>query len=343
VCSAPTAAATATEDVPVPGGSAALSRLLGIDPPPDRGRFIYEITRLIYDNPEGRRPEAVRYIEWLRQPPGRKREVRPAPDRAATDSIPVPLTADVWGDAIFHRRLAREELVSAIVADRSASLLCHGLAPLDDQTLQYFADHPALLSRIYDRSAPAFAAFSSSLRVRANRVVPPTERDDVVAMWEAVVGEKMTRAGSIHPAAAGHERRTRRGALRHHRSARRTAPRVCPGILDPRRRRASGSFQDAGHRRHQRVSRVARPYDAVQPVVVRSRHDAGADRGRRQWHACRTELARFLDARLLGCRRARGCGAAAAERRRTSRWMRRGWRTRLDRPMSGSAPSASNR
>ena len=195
VLSAPAAAATvAVEDVPVPGGSAALSRSLGIDPVPDRGRFIYEITRLIYDNPEGRRPEAERFLQWLRQPAGRKRETRPAPDRAATDSIPVPLAADVWSDAIFHRRVARDELVSAIIADRSASLLCHGLAPLDDQTLQYFADHPALLSRIYERSAPAFAAFSSSLHVRANRVVPPTERDDVVAMWEAVVGEKVTRA-----------------------------------------------------------------------------------------------------------------------------------------------------
>jgi hypothetical protein len=193
--SAPAAAATvAVEDVPVPGGSAALARSLGIDPAPDRGRFIYEITRLIYDNPEGRRPEADRYLQWLRQPAGRKRENRPAPDRAATDVIPVPLSADVWSDAIFHRRVARDELVSAILADRAASLLCHGLAPLDDQTLQYLADHPALFSRIYDRSAPIFAAFSSSLRVRANRVVPPTERDDVVARWEAVVGEKVTRA-----------------------------------------------------------------------------------------------------------------------------------------------------
>src|SRR5439155_7700193 len=60
-----------------------------------------------------------------------------------------------------------------------------------------FADHPALLSRIYERSAPTFAAFSSSLRVRATRVVPPTERDDVVAMWEAVVGEKVTRADRL--------------------------------------------------------------------------------------------------------------------------------------------------
>ena len=95
------------EDVPVPGGSVALAHTLGIDPPPDRGRFMYEITRLIYDNPEGRHAEADRYLQWLRQPAGRKRENRPAPDRTATDVIPVPLSADVWSDAIFHRTHAR--------------------------------------------------------------------------------------------------------------------------------------------------------------------------------------------------------------------------------------------
>jgi hypothetical protein len=189
------AAAVAVEDVPVPGGSEALARALGIEPAPDRGRFLYEITRLIYDNPEGRRAESERFLQMLRQPAGRgKRVERPTPDRAATDFVPVPLSADVWSDAVFHRRVARDELVTAIIADRLASFLCHGLAALDDQTLQFFADHPLLLTRIYERSAPAFAAFSSGLRVRANRVVPPSERDDVVAMWEAVVGEKVTRA-----------------------------------------------------------------------------------------------------------------------------------------------------
>jgi hypothetical protein len=191
----PAAAAVAVEDVPVPGGSEALARALGIDPAPDRGRFLYEITRLIYDNPEGRRPEADRFLQLLRQPVGRgKRAERPTPDRALTDLVPVPLSADVWSDAIFHRRVARDELVTAIIADRLASFLCHGLAALDDQTLQFFADHPVLLTKIYERSAPAFASFSSSLRVRANRLVPPSERDDVVAMWETVVGEKVTRA-----------------------------------------------------------------------------------------------------------------------------------------------------
>jgi hypothetical protein len=189
------AAAVAVEDVPVPGGSQALARALGIEPAPDRGRFLYEITRLIYDNPEGRRPETEQFLQMLRQPAGRgKRADRPIPDRAATDVVPVPLGADVWSDAIFHRRVARDELVMAIISDRLASFLCHGLAALDDQTLQFFADHPALLTKIYERSASTFAAFSSSLRVRANRVVPPSERDDVVAMWEAVVGEKVTRA-----------------------------------------------------------------------------------------------------------------------------------------------------
>jgi hypothetical protein len=190
------AAAVAVEDVPVPGGSGALAHALGIEPAPDRGRFLYEITRLIYDNPEGRRPEAERFLQMLRQPAGGrgKRADRPTPDRALTDLVPVPLGADVWSDAIFHRRVARDELVMAIVADRLASLLCHGLTALDDQTLQFFADHPALLTKIYERSASTFAAFSSGLRVRANRVVPPSERDDVVAMWEAVVGEKVTRA-----------------------------------------------------------------------------------------------------------------------------------------------------
>ena len=123
VRSAPAGAATATEDVPVPGGSAALSRLLGIDPPPDRGRFLYEITRLIYDNPEGRRPEADRYIQWLRQPPGRKREVRPAPDRAATDSIPVPLTADVWADVCLLKPIrSRLSLADAAYAAMKAAI-----------------------------------------------------------------------------------------------------------------------------------------------------------------------------------------------------------------------------
>src|ERR1019366_3380255 len=55
-------AAAGSEDVPVPGGTAALAQVLGIDPVPDRGRFIYEVTRLLYNAPEGRKPTAEAYL-----------------------------------------------------------------------------------------------------------------------------------------------------------------------------------------------------------------------------------------------------------------------------------------
>ena len=56
------AAATVSEDVPLPGGTAALAQALGIDPVPERGRFIHELTRLLYNTPEGRRTTADAYL-----------------------------------------------------------------------------------------------------------------------------------------------------------------------------------------------------------------------------------------------------------------------------------------
>src|SRR3954468_3384396 len=52
------AAAAVSEDVPVPGGTASLAQSLGIDPAPDRGRFVYDVSRLLYNSPEGRKPTA---------------------------------------------------------------------------------------------------------------------------------------------------------------------------------------------------------------------------------------------------------------------------------------------
>ncbi|MBI3491010.1 MAG: hypothetical protein HY047_04350 [Acidobacteria bacterium] len=187
-----TAAVAVSEDVPVPGGTAEFARALGIDPVPDRARFLFELSRLIYDNPEGRKLGAEAFLQSLRV-----RTARGMPNVAVLDPrkaelVPVPLTADVWSDAIFHRRVPREELITSIVADRTATLICHGLISLDDDTLAYLADHSSILSRLAERAAPAFAAFSSGLRIRANRVVPPG-RDEAVGLWEAVTQEKVTR------------------------------------------------------------------------------------------------------------------------------------------------------
>lgn len=115
------AAVTASEDVQLPGGTVALSRALGVEVVPDRGRFLFEITRLMYDTPEGRRPSADAFLQALRQPAPRGRREAPAPDTQPAELVPVPLTVDLWSSAIFHRKVPREELVTAIIADRAAA------------------------------------------------------------------------------------------------------------------------------------------------------------------------------------------------------------------------------
>jgi len=191
------AARVISQDVPVPGGVAALAHALAIDPVPDRGRFLSETTRLLYETAEIRDPAARSFLQAVRQ--SSKRGVPLAlvipptgSPPAASDLVPIPLGADIWSDAIFRRRVPRDELVLTILADRQASLLCHGLAALDDDTLEFFANHPDLLSRLYERSAPIFAAFAGSVRVRDNRVVPPGDADAAL-LWEAVTAEHVTR------------------------------------------------------------------------------------------------------------------------------------------------------
>src|SRR5262249_45235944 len=148
---------------------------LGIDPAPDRGRFMSEITRLVHENPAGRKASTIAFLQALALQQTRGTHATPpvGADPAPDALVPVPLRADVWSHAIFHRKVAREDLVAAIIADHTASLLCHGLGSLDDATLQFIAEHSSILTRLAERSAQAFGVFSDSLHVHGNRVVPP--------------------------------------------------------------------------------------------------------------------------------------------------------------------------
>ena len=71
-------------------------------------------------------------------------------------------------------------------------MLCYGLAALDDETLQYLAEHPAVLTEIHVLGAAPFAAFADSVRVQGGRIVPPGG-DEAIPLWEAVIGESVTR------------------------------------------------------------------------------------------------------------------------------------------------------
>jgi hypothetical protein len=116
------------------------------------------------------------------------------------DVVPVPLSAAVWSDAILQRKVPPVELFAAILADDRAVLLCHGLAGLDDLTLQYLTENPTILRGLYKQAA-VFSAFGSSLRIRDGRVVTPGEgvqAEAARAVWEDVVEAKTTEPASIH-------------------------------------------------------------------------------------------------------------------------------------------------
>ena len=135
------AAASPVEDIPLPASVVALADRLGIDAAHDRANFIRDIARLLYTNLDSKPPVLVAASR----------------DREATEpalfSVPVPLPAAIWSRAIFHHTVPVDQLIVAILSDRRATLLCRGLAGLDDETLEYFAEHPVVLTYIYEHAA----------------------------------------------------------------------------------------------------------------------------------------------------------------------------------------------
>jgi hypothetical protein len=190
-----TAESSVSEDVPVPGGTAALAKALEIDPVPDRARFAAELARIIYDDTKERRTFARSKFRQL----GAYLETFDLQSRntvrvdAQFERVPVPLPSVVWSD-VLRRPVDPAHLFAIVMSDAGAAFLVHGLAAVDDETLQFFVDHPAAVRQLYERGAPAFATFAAHLQVHANRVVVPGG-DQAVPLWEALVGEKAGRPG----------------------------------------------------------------------------------------------------------------------------------------------------
>jgi hypothetical protein len=179
------AASSNVVDAPVAPAVAALAARIGLDPVRDAARFVPEITRVLYSPGEGKQP----LLELLRSQRGGAL-VAPAASAGAV-RVPLPLTAETWSRAIFKRPVAENALLTTILADRRAALVCRGLFGLDDETLDYFANHPLLLTLIYEQGAPAFGAFADAFHVAGGRVVP-RGGDKVAALWEAVLREPLS-------------------------------------------------------------------------------------------------------------------------------------------------------
>jgi hypothetical protein len=189
-----------SEDVPVPGGTAALAKAIGLEAVPDRARFAAELARIVYDDTKGRRKHAdsrfrrlVAYFETLERSEFASSRGEAISVGAPIERVPIPLPAAVWSD-VLRRPVAPARLFAAVMSDAAAALLVHGLAALDDETLEFFVDHPAVVRQLYERGAPAFAGYASHLNVRGNRVAVPGG-DRAASLWEALVGEKTGQPG----------------------------------------------------------------------------------------------------------------------------------------------------
>jgi hypothetical protein len=159
--------------VPVTRSVGAVAERLGMDVDRDRARFTSEIIRRLYSPPASRRIAL---------------DLSVSPRATAESSVAlvdVPLTPEIWSAAIFRRPISSDHLLASILLDRRAALLCRALGAADDDTLAFYAEHPALLAFIYERAPGTFAAFANSLRVRdGHLVVPggaPAER-----LWQSV-------------------------------------------------------------------------------------------------------------------------------------------------------------
>lgn len=264
------------EDILVPGGSAALAGALGIDPVPERARFVPELVRVVWAAPEGKSAAsdtlrarliahldiASRFRDALvaaeRPGPGggsgvslnhagqktdRERlqrlfdiiglklqqknkrfsvvqtDTREATERRqmltsmgveladivsrlnqgesvhlelSGEGVPLALETQTWSSAVFQRSIRTDDLFAEVMRDRSASLLSLGLAALDRETLQFVAEQPALMRRLYEQDAAVFAAFAGGLRIRRGAVITPGGAA-ATSLWEAVLETPVTR------------------------------------------------------------------------------------------------------------------------------------------------------
>jgi hypothetical protein len=144
----------------------------------DRSRVLLDVVRIMFDAPEG--PAASGQIR------ARLNDLLRTVPSGSADTVPLPLTPDIWRDAILQTAVPDAQLIATIFSDRNAALMYYGLSALDDETLGWFAsDRGALL---HVRKHPgAFAAFGRSVRVHDGRVAVPGGRA-AGALWQAVVG-----------------------------------------------------------------------------------------------------------------------------------------------------------
>jgi hypothetical protein len=151
----------------------------------DRSRFVLDVVKTLYASNSGetdpQQREKIRAMLFA-----------PAP---AGESVPLPLDASIWREALLPRQAPDNQILASILSERSTALLYHGLAGLDDETLAWLGPERDTLRHLL-RHAGAFGAFGPSVRVKAGRVVVPGGADDE-PLWQAIVGADPARPAAF--------------------------------------------------------------------------------------------------------------------------------------------------
>src|SRR6185436_9497931 len=86
------ASVAVSENVPVPAGTAAVARALGMEVAPERGRFVSELARIVLEATPGK--NVVPHFS-----------LPPLASEPAIETVPVPLTTALWSESVFRRAL----------------------------------------------------------------------------------------------------------------------------------------------------------------------------------------------------------------------------------------------
>lgn len=171
-----------SDRLPVPGGTSALRAVTDMPAWVPDDMLLVEAARSWYAardsvlNPE---PGLRRLIEYVR-----------VSSEPLADGPPLPLDAAAWRTLLDCR--APCSLATALVTNRTAMLMYHGLVAMDTDTQSWMKAHPALLRNLLANGAAAFAFAAPFVHVRGNVVTLPGG-DGLRGAWSSVVGENPAR------------------------------------------------------------------------------------------------------------------------------------------------------
>ncbi len=182
----PAPAGALVSEIPLPGGVERLLRTAGIPGLTDPAIAIPGFIRAVHVLPAKPRSDVSVLVE---RAVSSKADKAPAP--AASDDIPLPLTADWWLSSVFKGSVPRGQLAAAILGARRPAFIYLGMMSLDDDTLAYFSRHPAAIAGLSDRAAGAFAQWGRSVHIEQGRVQVPGG-EAAVPTWQELIGEPPT-------------------------------------------------------------------------------------------------------------------------------------------------------